>query len=305
MSASRKAFVEAMRAVDGVVLGKKLQVRLAFTALLAGGHLLIEDFPGVGKTILVQALAKVCGLTFQRLQFTSDLLPADIIGAVVFERQKELFTFRPGPLFAQLILADEVNRATPRTQSALLEALEEHRVTVDGRTYDLPEPFFVIATQNPAYQVGTYPLPESQLDRFLMRLELGYPDAKAERELLAGGDRRQLLKDLVPRLDSSALSQCQQQAARLHVADPLLDYLQELLKSSRESGFFQRGLSPRAGIALLAAARAWAWLDGVDFVRPEDLQAVFFAVACHRLETADGSASAPRLEQLLASVPLP
>lgn len=215
-----------------------MQVRLAFTALLAGGHLLIEDFPGVGKTILVQALAKVCGLTFQRLQFTSDLLPADILGAVVFERQKELFTFRPGPLFAQLVLADEVNRATPRTQSALLETLEEHRVTVDGRTYDLPEPFFVIATQNPAYQIGTYPLPESQLDRFLMRLELGYPNQKAERELLAGGDRRQLLKDLVPRLDSAVLSQCRRQAAGLHVADPLLDYLQELLKSSRESGFF-------------------------------------------------------------------
>ncbi|MEA3333329.1 MAG: AAA family ATPase [Pseudomonadota bacterium] len=305
MSASRKAFVEAMQAVDGVVLGKKLQVRLAFTALLAGGHLLIEDFPGVGKTILVQALAKVCGLTFQRLQFTSDLLPADILGAVVFERQKELFTFRPGPLFAQLVLADEVNRATPRTQSALLEALEEHRVTVDGRTYDLPEPFFVIATQNPAYQIGTYPLPESQLDRFLMRLELGYPDAGAERDLLAGGDRRQLLKELVPRLDSLALSQCRRQAAGLHVADPLLDYLQGLLKSSRESGFFQRGLSPRAGLALLAAARAWAWLDGVDFVRPEDLQAVFFAVAGHRLEAADGSANAPQLKQLVASVPLP
>ena len=305
MTASRKAFVEAMQAVDGVVLGKKRQVKLAFTALLAGGHLLIEDFPGVGKTILVQALAKVCGLTFQRLQFTSDLLPADILGAVVFERQKELFTFRPGPLFAQLVLADEVNRATPRTQSALLEALEEHRVTVDGRTYDLPEPFFVIATQNPAYQIGTYPLPESQLDRFLMRIELGYPNQKAERELLAGGDRRQLLKDLVPRLDSAALSQCRRQAAGLHVADPLLDYLQELLKSSRESGFFQRGLSPRAGLALLAAARAWAWLAGVDFVRPEDLQAVFFAVAGHRLETADGSASGPRLKQLLASVPLP
>ena len=305
MTGSRKAFIEAMQAVDGVVLGKKQQVRLAFTALLAGGHLLIEDFPGVGKTLLVQKLANVCVLTFQRLQFTSDLLPADIIGAVVFERQKELFTFRPGPLFAQLVLADEVNRATPRTQSALLEALEEHRVTVDGRTYDLPEPFFVIATQNPAYQIGTYPLPESQLDRFLMRLELGYPDEKAERELLVGGDRRQLLKDLVPRLDSSGLFQCQQQAARLHVADPLLDYLQELLKSSRQSGSFQRGLSPRAGLALLAAARAWAWLDGVDFVRPEDLQAVFPAVAGHRLETVDGSAPGPLLKQLLDSVPLP
>ena len=294
-----------MQAVNGVVLGKKKQVRLAFAALLAGGHLLIEDLPGVGKTVLVQALAKVCGLTFQRLQFTSDLLPADIIGAVVYERQKELFTFRPGPLFAQLVLADEVNRATPRTQSALLEALEEHRVTVDGQTYDLPEPFFVIATQNPAHQIGTYPLPESQLDRFLMRLELGYPDPKAERDLLAGGDRRLLLKDLLPRLNSTSLSQCRQQAARLHVAGPLLDYLQELLKSSRECGTFQRGLSPRAGLALLAAARAWAWLDGVDFVRPEDLQAVFSAVAAHRLETADGSASAPLLKQLLASVPLP
>ncbi|MCK5540681.1 MAG: AAA family ATPase [Deltaproteobacteria bacterium] len=304
MTASRKAFVEAMQAVDGVVLGKKLQVRLAFTALLAGGHLLIEDFPGVGKTILVQALAKVCGLTFQRLQFTSDLLPADIVGAVVFERQKELFTFRPGPLFAQLILADEVNRATPRTQSALLEALEEHRVTVDGQTYDLPEPFFVIATQNPAYQIGTYPLPESQLDRFLMRLELGYPEAEAERELLAGGDRRQLLDDLKPCLNNSDLLQCQRQAAALHVADPLLDYLQELLKRSRDGGLFQRGLSPRAGLALLAAARAWAWLDGVAFVRPEDLQAVFFVVAGHRLETVDGSDSAPLIKQLLDSVPL-
>ena len=304
MIASREAFVKAMQAVDGIVLGKKHQVRLAFTALLAGGHLLIEDLPGVGKTVLVQALAKVCGLTFQRLQFTSDLLPADIIGAVVYERRKELFTFRPGPLFAQLVLADEVNRATPRTQSALLEALEEHRFTVDGQTYDLPEPFFVIATQNPVHQIGTYPLPESQLDRFLMRLELGYPDEKAERDLLSGGDRRQLLKDLTPRLDSSGLSQCQQQVTCLHVAEPLLDYLQELLKNSRESGLFQRGLSPRAGLALLAAARAWAWLDGVDFVRPEDLQEVFPAVAGHRLETVDGSATTPLLKQLLASVSL-
>lgn len=305
MTGSRTVLSEAMQAVESIVLGKKLQVRLAFTALLAGGHLLIEDFPGVGKTVLVQALAKVCGLTFQRLQFTSDLLPADIIGAVVYERRKELFTFRPGPLFAQLVLADEVNRATPRTQSALLEALEEHRVTVDGQTYDLPEPFFVIATQNPVHQVGTYPLPESQLDRFLMRLELGYPDEKAERDLLSGGDRRQMLKNLAPRLDSSGLFQYQQQVAQLHVADPLLDYLQELLKSSRESVLFLRGLSPRAGLALLSAARAWAWLDGVDFVRPEDLQAVFPAVAGHRLESVDGSASTPLLKEILASVPLP
>ncbi len=305
MTESRKKFSQAMQAVNDIVLGKEYQVRLAFTVLLAGGHLLIEDLPGVGKTVLVQALAKVCGLTFQRIQFTSDLLPADIIGAVVYERQKELFTFRPGPLFSQLVLADEVNRATPRTQSALLEALEEHRVTVDGKSYDLPEPFFVIATQNPAHQIGTYPLPESQLDRFLMRLELGYPEQKAERELLTGGDRRQMLKDLVPRLDSSSLSQSRQQATSLHVSEPLLDYLQELLKSSRESGIFQRGLSPRAGLALVSAARAWAWLDGVDFVRPEDLQAVFSAVAAHRLETSDGSATGPPLKQLLASVPLP
>jgi len=302
---SKKYFHEAMAAVNGVVLGKKEQVRLAFTALLAGGHLLIEDLPGVGKTVLVQALAKVCGLTFQRLQFTSDLLPADIIGAVVYERQKELFTFRPGPLFAQLVLADEVNRATPRTQSALLEALEEHKVSVDGQTYALPEPFFVIATQNPAHQIGTYPLPESQLDRFLMRLELGYPEPKAERELLLGGDRRQLLKGLTAKIDSQSLSQCRQQAASIHVADPLLDYLQALLKGSRERGLFQRGLSPRAGLALLAAARAWAWLDGAEFVRPEDLQAVFLAVAGHRLETVDGSVSAPQIKQLLAAVPLP
>lgn len=305
MSVLRNSFSYAMQAVNGVVLGKELPVRLAFTALLAGGHLLVEDLPGVGKTVLVQALARVCGLSFQRIQFTSDLLPADIIGALVYERQKELFTFRPGPLFAQLVLADEVNRATPRTQSALLEALEEHRVTVDGLSYDLPEPFFVIATQNPAHQIGTYPLPESQLDRFLMRLKLGYPEPEAERTLLAGGDRRMLLKDLNPRLDSTTLSQCRQQAATLHVAGPLLDYLQELLKSSRESGLFLRGLSPRAGLALVAAARAWAWLDGVDFVRPEDLQAVFPAVAGHRLETPDGTASAPLLKQLLESVPLP
>ena len=305
MTVSREVFIEAMRAVNGIVLGKEYQVRLAFTALLAGGHLLIEDFPGVGKTVMVQALAKVCSLTYQRIQFTSDLLPADIIGVMVYERRRELFTFRPGPLFAQLVLADEVNRATPRTQSALLEALEEHRVTVDGRTYDLPEPFFVIATQNPVHQIGTYPLPESQLDRFLMRLELGYPDQKAERDLLAYGDRRQRLKDLVPRLDGSGLSLCRQEAARLYVAEPLLDYLQALLKSSRESGLFQRGLSPRAGLALLAAARAWAWLDGVDFVRPEDLQAVFSAVAGHRLESVTGSATALLLKQLLTSVPLP
>ncbi|MBN2808728.1 MAG: AAA family ATPase [Deltaproteobacteria bacterium] len=294
-----------MDRVNTLVLGKQKQVRLVFTALLAGGHLLIEDLPGVGKTVLVQALARVCGLTFQRIQFTSDLLPADIIGAVVFERRKELFTFRRGPLFAQLVLVDEINRATPRTQSALLEALEEHRVTVDGQSYALPEPFFVIATQNPAHQVGTYPLPESQLDRFLLRLELGYPDPRAERELLAGGDRRQLLKNLTPCLDIEDLLLCRSQAAAVHVAEPLLDYLQALLVGTRQSGLFQHGLSPRAGLALLAAARAWAWLDGVDFVRPEDLQAVFPAVAGHRLATVDGSAAEPLLGTLLAAVALP
>lgn len=266
-----------------VILGKTTQVRLALTCLLARGHLLIEDIPGVGKTTLAQVLAKSLGLGFNRIQFTSDLLPGDILGVSVFRRETGQFQFIPGPVFTSVILADEVNRATPKTQSALLEAMEEAQVTIDGVTRPLPQPFFVIATQNPAYQVGTFPLPESQLDRFLMRIRLGYPDRGAERELLGGSDRRALLRDLAPAMTPAELIVCQQEVLEIHVAPPLLDYVQALLAFSREAPYFAMGLSPRAGLALLHSARAWAYLEGRDFVTPEDVKAVLPSVIGHRL----------------------
>ena len=305
---ARRALEPVVAALNTIVLGKDRQVRLAVSCLLARGHLLIEDLPGVGKTTLAQALARVLGLSYQRIQFTSDLLPADVIGVSVYDREHGRFEFHRGPVFAQLLLADEVNRATPKAQSALLEAMEERQVTVDGQTHPLPEPFFVVATQNPSYQLGTYPLPESQLDRFLMRIELGYPAASLERELLKGRDRRAMLGELKPQLAADTLAQLQRYVAEVHVAEPLLDYVQALVYHSRESGHFDAGLSPRAAIALLRAAQAWALLHGRAGVLPEDVQAVARAVAGHRLQrraAVDGGAPADLDELLLAAVAVP
>ena len=290
--------------IGQIVLGKERQARLALACLLARGHLLIEDLPGVGKTTLAHVLARVLGLQFQRIQFTSDLLPADILGVSIYQPDTKAFVFHPGPLFAQLVLADEINRATPKTQSALLEAMEEHQVTADGVTHKLPEPFFVIATQNPHHLIGTFPLPESQLDRFLMRIEMGYPDRAAERALLKGRDRRELLESLAPVISADKLSSLQQLAARAHVAEPLLDYVQNLLEATRHTGDFAEGLSPRAGLALLAAARAWALLASRDMVLPEDVQAVAPSVIGHRLRPSNGG-RAVSVARLIESVPIP
>lgn len=291
-----------------VVVGKQHEIRLAFTCLLARGHLLIEDLPGVGKTTLAHVLAKVLGLSFQRVQFTSDLLPADILGVSVYEKDSSRFSFHPGPIFTQLVLADEVNRATPRTQSALLEAMEEHQVTMEGRTHTLPTPFFVVATQNPSHQIGTFPLPESQLDRFLMRIELGYPETSAERTLLKGRDRREMVAEIEPILLPKALVAMQQRVTEVHVSDALIDYLQDLLNHSRRAPGFTTGLSPRAGLSLRSAAQAWALLGGRDHVLPEDVQAVLPAVVGHRLHTRDRThevAPAEIAGRLLREVPIP
>ena len=279
------------KAVGQIVVGKEVQIRQALVCLLAGGHLLIEDVPGVGKTTLAHALAISLGLQFNRLQFTSDLLPADVIGISIFERDKNAFAFHPGPVFTQVLLADEINRATPKAQSALLEAMEERQVTADGVTRDLPRPFFVIATQNPAHQIGTFPLPESQLDRFLMCLSLGYPDAAAERALLMGEDRRTLLKSLPTVMRPDELVEAQSALRELHTSSALIDYVQALAQASRQNGMFAEGLSPRASIALLQAARAWAALEGRNHVIPEDVQAVLVPVAAHRLRPLKSSGS--------------
>ena len=271
---------------EQVILGKPHQIRLALACLLARGHLLIEDLPGVGKTTLAHVLARSLGLQFQRIQFTSDMLPGDILGVSVFQRDSAKFQFHPGPIFAQLVLADEINRATPKTQSALLEAMEEQQVTIEGVTRPLPVPFFVIATQNPTNQVGTFALPESQLDRFLMRIRLGYPDAQAERGLLAGVERRAIVAQLTPQMETSQLLALQQQVKQVTVSSALLDYVQAILRYTRESARYVHGLSPRAGLSLLAAARAWALLDGRNAVIPEDVQAVLPGVASHRLQGA-------------------
>jgi len=269
--------------VGRVVLGKERQIRMALACLLARGHLLIEDLPGVGKTTLAHVLARSLGLNFHRIQFTSDMLPADIIGVSIYERESGTFKFHAGPIFAQLILADEVNRATPKTQSALLEAMEEHQVTAEGATRRLPEPFFVIATQNPSHQVGTFALPESQLDRFQMRIELGYPDREAERALLEGAERREMIATLEPCISPSELVELQQQVKRVHVSAALFDYIQAIVEHTRRSPEFLTGLSPRAALALSACARAWALIDERDHVLPEDVQAVLPGVATHRL----------------------
>ena len=295
-----------IQAAGSVILGKETQVRLALACLLARGHLLIEDLPGVGKTTLAHVLARSLGLQFQRIQFTSDMLPADIIGVSVYERESGVFKFHPGPIFAQVILADEVNRATPKTQSALLEAMEEHQVTAEGETRKLPAPFFVIATQNPSEQVGTFPLPESQLDRFTMRIELGYPDREAERALLSGTDRRDLLATLEPCMTPAELMELQAGVQRIHVAPALLDYVQALVEHTRRSPDYVAGLSPRAALGMVHSARAWALLEGRDKVLPEDVQAILPGVAAHRLRPAHDSARRVDVgAQLLAAGPIP
>ena len=297
-----------LEAIGQIILGKERQVRLTAACLLARGHLLIEDLPGVGKTTLAHALAKAIGLDFQRIQFTSDLLPADILGVSIFERDSSSFKFHPGPVFSQVILADEVNRATPKAQSALLEAMEEHQVTTDGQTRPLPEPFFVIATQNPSHQVGTFPLPESQLDRFLMRIHLGYPDAAAERTLLEGRERRDMISDLTPALATEELMSLQKKVREVFTAPALIDYLQALIAYTRQSPDFVNGLSPRAGLFQLNAARAWAFMDGRKEVLPEDVQAILPSVAGHRLYPVSGYTSlgsTQLAERLIAQVPIP
>jgi MoxR-like ATPase len=295
-----------------IVVGKDEPLRLALACMIARGHLLIEDIPGVGKSTLAQALAATLGLHYSRIQFTSDLLPADVLGVSIYDERTQSFRFHSGPIFSSVVLADEINRAPPKTQSALLEAMEERQVSLDGQTRKLPDPFFVIATQNPVEQIGAYPLPESQLDRFLMAIELGYPDAAAERELLAGGDRRARIGESGSVADPATLAEWQREAAAIHVAPALLDYVQALLAATRghsvsgsnSDAGARRGLSPRAGLMLLAAARAWALLGGRPMALPEDVQAVFGAVAGHRL--AGGTrAGAVQAQTLLRAVPLP
>jgi MoxR-like ATPase len=302
------ALRRVLGSLETVILGKGPQIRLCLACLLARGHLLIEDVPGVGKTTLAHALAHVLGLAWQRVQFTSDLLPADIIGVSIFDRASQRFHFRQGPIFTQLLLADEVNRASPRTQSALLEAMEERQVSADGTTYALPEPFFVVATQNPHEQLGTFALPESQLDRFLMRVTLGYPDGAHERELLRGGERRELLPQIEPALNAAAVDRVQRAVRGVHVADGLLDYTQALIARTRARADLKLGLSPRAGQGLVRAAQSWAFLAGRSSVLPEDVQAVLPAVAAHRLERRDpaGEADGQQLaEELIRAVPVP
>jgi MoxR-like ATPase len=293
--------------VGRVILGKDDEIRLALACVLAGGHLLIEDVPGVGKTLLARSLSVVLDLSFSRIQFTSDLMPADVIGITVYQQKDASFQFHKGPLFAHLILADEINRATPKSQSALLEAMEEHQVTVDGETYALPSPFFVIATQNPIYQIGTFPLPESQLDRFLMRIGLGYPTEELERKLLCGDDRRNLLDQLEPLVGGASLMEMRAATRQVAVSDALLDYVQALVRFTRSAAEFELGLSPRASIDLLNAARAWALISGHVGVHPEDVQAVFPAVAGHRLRVRAevDTAEVHSGQFVLEAVPIP
>ncbi len=298
---------QVVDAVAQIIVGKEASIRLALICMIARGHLLIEDTPGVGKTTLAQTLARVLGLGYQRIQFTSDLLPADILGISVYDRNDGHFEFHPGQIFTQVLLADEINRATPRTQSALLEAMAEYQVTVEGETRPLPRPFFVIATQNPAGQVGTFPLPESQLDRFLMRLQLGYPDRSAERTLLQGADRRQLLAELDGVMEADELPALQAQAETIHAADALLDYIQALLECSRQSSLFTAGLSPRAGLAILHGARACALVRGHKYVMPEDVQTILPGVIGHRLcgVNSDERSHADPAAILIQQVPVP
>jgi MoxR-like ATPase len=301
----RQALQDAIDQVGAMVLGKTEQIRLAFATLLAGGHLLVEDRPGLGKTTLARAMAASLGLEFQRMQFTADLLPSDILGVSIFDQGERAFRFHPGPVFTQLLLADEINRAPPRTQSALLEAMAEHQVSVDGQTHVLPRPFFVIATQNPVDLAGTFPLPDSQLDRFLMRLSLGYPDADAERRMLASEDRREAIARLTPRLGGDEVLALREAAARVQAREALIAYVQALMARSRRHPGVRVGLSPRAGLALLQGARALALMDHRDFVRPDDVQALFVAVSGHRLVPDSEAEGGARLAAtILDAVPV-
>jgi len=290
-----------------VVLGKEPQIRLALTCLFSGGHLLIEDRPGIGKTTLAKVLSRCLNLKFRRIQCTNDMLPGDILGISVFDRKSSSFVFHPGPIFTQVLLADEINRATPKTQSALLEAMEERQVTIDGRTRPLEYPFFVIATQNHLEQSGTFPLPESQLDRFLMRIELGYPDRQAEKKLLQIGETKDILDSIAPCLKSVGVSEIQEKTKQVHHSDALLEYVQNLLDFTRTSTHFHMGLSPRAGLAVLRAAATWAFLDGRDYTLPEDVQYILPWVVGHRLRSSEDLMEYPRerLISLMKSVPIP
>jgi len=299
--------LEARATVNSILLGKDNQVGLAFCCLLARGHLLIEDVPGVGKTSLAHALARVIGSDYQRIQFTSDLLPADILGVSIYKREKDEFEFHPGPIFSQVILVDEVNRATPKTQSALLESMAEGQVTIENTSHVLPSPFFVMATQNPLDLVGTYPLPDSQLDRFLLSFSLGYPDPAAERQLLTTEDRAKMLDRTTALLNPEDIKALQEDCEKVHVSENLLDYIQALLQETRDDRWFETGLSPRAGLALLRASRALAFLENRDFVTPEDVKTVFPALARHRLSPTSGFSQSPeeQINELLSQVPIP
>ncbi|MCH8105905.1 MAG: MoxR family ATPase [Proteobacteria bacterium] len=297
----------AIAATEEIILGKPLQIRLTICCLLARGHCLIEDLPGVGKTTLSQTIAHVFGLAFNRIQFTSDLLPADILGVSIFDPKKQIFVFHPGPVFAHFVLADEINRATPKTQSALLEAMEERQITVEGTTRKLEEPFFVIGTQNPLDQSGTFPLPESQLDRFMMRIKLGYPDAEAERALFAGGNPRDKLDQITAVVSIDRFLEIQQAVENIHCSGPLIQYVQDLIQATRNPGLFVYGISPRAGLAIIRASKAWALMSGRDYIEPGDVKAIFAVVTGHRLTPTDqhSEPTDALVENLLEVVPIP
>ena len=298
---------DAVKTVNNIVMGKEQQVKLAFSCLLARGHLLIEDLPGVGKTTLAHALAAVIGVRYQRIQFTSDMLPADILGVSIYHRDSEKFEFHPGPIFSQLVLADEINRATPKSQSALLEAMAEGQVTIEGETYPLPKPFFVIATQNPLDLGGTFPLPDSQLDRFLLSISLGFPEPEVERELLTARDRALVLLDTRAVISPDDVMQLNRDCQKVHVSDALLDYVQALLAGTRNSRWFETGLSPRAGIAMLHCSKAYAFLEGRDFAIPEDVKAIFPSLAHHRMSVPHGMETSvnEQISNLLNQVAVP
>ncbi len=293
---------QTIKTLNTILLGKNHQIKLSLACLLARGHLLIEDIPGLGKTTLSHALANVLGLSYNRIQFTSDLLPSDLLGINIFDRNKTEFVFHPGPIFSQIVLADEINRATPKAQSALLEAMEERQVTIEGETRPLPQPFFVIATQNPLEQSGTYPLPESQLDRFLMRISLGYPDANSEKELLLGVDRRDIIKDLKTLLPHEELVLLQQQVDNVTATEPLIAYIQRIILYTRENAPYGQGLSPRGGLALLKASKAWALIEGRQSVLPDDVQTVLACVVEHRLGTSGSSINQTASNKIIQAV---
>lgn len=298
---------ETVSTVNQVIMGKEHQVKLAFSCLLAGGHLLIEDLPGVGKTTLAHALATVIGVSYQRIQFTSDMLPADILGVSIYRRDQEKFEFHPGPIFSELILADEINRATPKSQSALLEAMAEGQVTIEGKTHQLPKPFFVIATQNPLDLVGTFPLPDSQLDRFLLSISLGYPEPRVERDLLTAVDRLVVLRDTRAIISPEDVLRLGQDCQQVHISEALLDYIQALLAETRNSRWFETGLSPRAGIAMLQCCKAFAFLEGREYAIPEDVKAIFPGLARHRMSVPHGLEATveEQISSLLEQVAIP